>query len=639
LFAAMTWLVAMAVLTCAPVDVAAFEVAPARAYQVADLPVTLTVTAVGPDGEPAAYCGTATLEGAVRLDGDRLVPVDEITFTGGTATVTEVLVEDDGVTVRAGAVESTWIPDLRRLPGVVSILPPLFAIVLAIVFRQALLALFFGIWIGALFIHGWNPFTALLRCFDTYLPQTLVDSGHAAIVLFTMALGGMVGVIARSGGTQALVDAISRRARSRRSGMLTAWASGLIVFFDDYANCLLVGNTVRPFTDKLRVSREKLAYIVDSTAAPVATIALVSTWIGYQVGLFEDTFGTDKYGLAGKGYDLFLDILPYSFYSIFTLAFVAMIAVSMRDFGPMLSAERRAVETGELLRPGAQPLMDRELTDLATHARGGHWLTAIVPVASVILIVVIGLYASGRQALGEAASGAGLRTIIASADSYAVLLWAAFGGSVIALAMALGFRRLSLGDGVEAWVGGVKSMVMAVLILVLAWGLGTICKDYLLTGPWLLSQVQPSPHWLPAITFAVSAVIALATGSSFSTMAIVIPIAGPMAWELTGAASGLDAQVVESIRFATMAAVLGGAVFGDHCSPISDTTIMSSMSTAADHIDHVRTQAPYALLCGLVAVAVGFVPAGYGVSPWLTLPLGLVLLGAIVRLAGRRAEG
>jgi Na+/H+ antiporter NhaC len=628
----MTALLTVLALLCQPPpDLDHFEITSKRDYQVSELAVDLTITAVDKDGKTIeGYCGPATVAGAIERKEGKLVPITSTgSFSNGVATLNGAHIEDEMV-VTAGEVRGAFSPSsLRSIPGFLSILPPLFAIALAILLRQALIALFAGIWLGALFIHGYHPIEALIRTFDTYLPAMLTDSGHAAIIVFTMALGGMVGVLSRSGSTRALVDAISKKAKTRRSGMLTSWGAGLVVFFDDYANCMLVGNTLRPLTDRLKISREKLAYIVDSTAAPVATVAVVSTWIGYQVGLLDEIF-------EGNAYDLFLQLLPYSFYSFFTIAFVLMMSATARDFGPMLRAERRAL-AGEVLRPGATPLMDRDLTDLEPpHDTVPTWHPAVISITSVLAIVFVGLYVSGLQATDD--PDAGIRDIIANADSYAVLLWASFGGGIIAVVTVVVTKALDFNQAFESWITGIKAMVVAVLILILAWGLGTICKDYLMTGPWVLDQFQPSPALVPVLTFFVCALIALATGSSFSTMAIVIPIAGPMAWALTSADPSLDPSTVESIRFGTLAAVLSGAVFGDHCSPISDTTIMSSMSAAADHVDHVRTQAPYAIVCASVAAVVGFVPAGYGISPWITLPLGIAILFCILRFVGKRAE-
>jgi len=645
---AMSWMVtaALALTAGAPAPQHKVEVSAVRDYQVASLPYSLKISAqqLAAKQDPAAkkptyepYCGKAQVSGLVRVNAGVESPLTVTDSFCGEITLNSVRVKGEAVKVTVGqgdaAAHATWKSKLRNVPGILSLIAPLFAILLALAFRNALIALLAGVWMGALFIHGYNPLTAAMRTFDTYLAGSLGDKDHAAVIMFTMALGGMVGIITRSGGTRALVDAIAKRASTRRSGMMTTYVSGVAVFFDDYANCLLVGNSVRPFTDKMRISREKLSYIVDSTAAPVSTIALISTWVGFQVDLL------DKLPSNKSGYDIFLGLLPYSFYSLFTLAFVFFIAWTVRDFGPMLRAERRAFKLGQVLRPGAKPLMDPELSEMqAAQPTGGHWITAVLPIVSIVVLVMAGLYYSGRQALGADASGASLRAIVGSADSYAVLLWASFGGSVIAMAIALSKKTMTASQSVEAWLAGAKAMAMAIFILVLAWTLGDICKNHLLTGPWLISQVDPSPKLLPVITFVLSAVIALATGSSFSTMAIVIPIAGPLVWAATGGDITAATDAEWTIRYATMAAVLSGAVFGDHCSPISDTTIMSSMSAASDHVDHVRTQSPYAFVCAGVAAVFGFIPAGFGVSPLISLPLGLIALFLIVRFFGKPVD-
>jgi Na+/H+ antiporter NhaC len=616
------WLVIVA-------SLAGFQIAPTRDYQVGDLPVELTVRAVDASGAiDTSFTGTAQVTGVEGIS--TIGP-----FVSGEFRLEKAHLRGDTVRVSANGISGEQT--LRTLPGAFSLLPPVFAILLAIATRRALIALFAGIWLGALLINDYNPLLALLRCFDTYLPAQVGDPGNAQMILFTLALGGMVGIVTRSGGSQALVDAVSHRVRTRRSGMLASALAGIVIFFDDYANCLLVGNTVRPFTDARRISREKLSFLVDSTAAPISTLALVSTWTGYQLGLIGDA-GVE---LPAGAYGTFLAMLPYSFYPIFMLAFVFIIAASQRDFGPMLAAERRALSTGQLVRPGSSPLQDKELTEMRPEdGRVLHWQNGAIPIAVVIITVIAGLYFVGARALGDGAANASLREIISASgdEAFKVLLWASFGGGVVGLLTALVTGALTIDQSVDAWISGVKAMTMAILILVLAWAIGDICKNHLLTGPWLLSQVRPSPHWLPVITFVVSGFIALATGSSFSTMAIVIPIAAPMVWAVTGDGSGMSDAAVWSSRYATLAAVLAGSVFGDHCSPISDTTVMSSMACAADHIDHVRTQMPYAVLCGGVAAAVGFVPSGFGISPLITLPIGIGLLAAAVFLLGRRAD-
>ncbi len=617
----------VALLTCpSAVAPSSFSIETVPVHQVADLPRTLTIIALDDNRDPLpTFCGSVNAIGLTQESGLEESAVTTVgPFIGGQAVIENANWQGN-FRLRSDVREWTLGDDTRQIPGILSILPPLLAIGLAIIFRQALIALFAGIWIGAVFIHGYNPLTGLVRTFDTYLPRAVGDTDHAAIILFTLSLGGMVGILSRSGATKALVDRIATRAKTRRSGMLAAWAAGLVVFFDDYANCMLVGNTLRPLTDRLKISREKLAYIVDSTAAPIATIAVVSTWIGFQLSQFEGV-------VPGEPYDIFLELLPYSFYSFFTIAFVLLIASTGRDFGPMLKAERRALG-GKILRDGAVPLVDRELTEMSELASGGRARDALFSVGAVVIIVFVGIYVSGQNAVGSEAS---LREIIANSNSYAVLLWAGFGGSLIALLSTSISKTLSPSMGIEAWVGGLKAMLMAVLILVLAWGIGDICKNELLTGPWVLSQIDPNPRFIPVLTFVICGFIALATGSSFSTMAIVIPIAGPLAWTLTGPDSVVfNTAAVDSIRYGTLAAVLSGSVFGDHCSPISDTTIMSSMASASDHVDHVRTQAPYAFTCAIVTAIIGFVPAGYGISPYISIVAGLAILVVLIRFTAK----
>lgn len=530
----------------------------------------------------------------------------------------------------------------RVLPGWVAVLPPILAIALALVTRQVLVSLVLGSWIGCLMLEGWNPFAALLRFGDRFLVDALAQPDHASIVLFTTILGGMVGVMARGGLTEGVVHALRRRVGGRRGGQLATAAMGTAIFFDDYANTLLVGTTMRPFTDRLRISREKLAYLVDSTAAPVATVAVISTWVGFEVGLIQDALeGLQR---SDGAYEFFLKSLPYSFYPWLTLVCVYALAGTGRDFGPMLRAERRAVTTGAVLRPGSRPASetlgdggrppanvgDEDVSEPVNPVMG------LLPIVTVILTTAFGLWFDGRRAaLAAGADPSNLREVLGRADSFAVLMWAALTGTVVAVVVVVGLRRLDLRSSVDGFVDGCRAMLIAVTILLLAWSLSAVCEE-LQTAPYLVELCRGalSARLLPAITFVLAAAVSFATGTSWGTMAILMPLVFPLGALLPGL-EGLSDATATGIHLASTSAVLAGAVFGDHCSPISDTTIMSSLATGSDHVDHVRTQLPYALTVGAIALVCGYLPIGWGLSPWFALLFGFGLLGAVVWLVAK----
>ncbi|MFQ5753756.1 MAG: Na+/H+ antiporter NhaC family protein, partial [bacterium] len=473
------------------------------------------------------------------------------------------------------------------------------------------------------------------KTIDTYLINSLADADHAAILIFSLTLGGMVGVMSKAGGTQGIVQKLSKYANHPRGGQLATWAMGVFIFFDDYANTLIVGNTMRPFTDRLKISREKLSYIVDSTAAPVASIALVSTWIGFQIGLIDQAFNV--LNLSHNAYNIFLQSIPFATYSILAIIFVFLIGITLRDFGPMRQAELRAANSGKLLRDGAQPLTDSAALDMIADEKTPlRWYNALIPIAVVILVTIMGLYFNGKVALGEAANTAKIGEIFGAANSFAVLTWAAFSGLFVATVLSLGQKLLTLNESINAIIGGYKSMLLAAMILILAWAIGDICKD-LHTADYVieLSEGILSPHIIPFVTFAVAAFISFSTGTSWATMTILTPIVIPIAYRLPIGA-GVTAHLSHEILIGTVGAVLSGSVLGDHCSPISDTTIMSSMASAADHVDHVRTQLPYAILVGIVASLTGYLPNGWGLNTYLSLFLGVMILVGIVFLVGKK---
>ncbi len=535
-----------------------------------------------------------------------------------------------------------------------SILPPLLAIVLAMVLREVVVSLVAGVWLGATFIHGYNPLVGLLRTADTYAVGALAEADHASIVIFSLVLGGMIGVIARSGGARGMAELVVHVARTRLRGALATWLMGVVIFFDDYCSALLVGTTMRPITDRLRISREKLSFLVDALAAPVSSFAVVSSWVGVQVGYIADQYAA--LGIEGDPYIVFLETLPRRFYPLLTVAFGFLIIVLKRDFGPMWAAENRAVVDGHVSRPGADVANDFELQALLPSEKPirARWLHGAIPIALVVVVAIVGMYVTGSDRLAEARDAAlaardvasdaealavanrqielsepTLRNILAKASSLKSLLWAALLGGLLAILMSMGQRILTLREAMEAWVAGVRSIALAVMILVLAWSIGDVCQE-LHTAAFLIGAIGGwmPPTLLPAAVFVIAACVSFATGTSWGTMGILFPLVVPLAHQL--APEGSD------IVLGSVAAILSGAVWGDHCSPISDTTIMSAMSSSCDLVDHVRTQLPYALAVGGVSLVVGEVATGLGIwgAP-IGLVLGALLLVVLVRFIGK----
>ncbi|HSW36281.1 MAG TPA: Na+/H+ antiporter NhaC family protein [Candidatus Limnocylindrales bacterium] len=504
--------------------------------------------------------------------------------------------------------------------GFLSILPPLTAIVLAIATRQVYISLFIAIWLGATFLTA-NPVEGFFRSIDTYMLAKIADAWYIAILIFTMVIAGTLGLVTRAGGAQAIANVLARKAKTARGGMLSAWLMGMIIFFDDYASCLIAGNTARPITDKVNISREKLSYIIDSTAAPVATIALISTWIGFELGVIGE--GYAAIGMEDVPvYLIFLQSIPFRFYSIFTLALVLILSITMKDYGPMYDAEVRARTTGKLLRDGAEPLSATDTAVLQPEEGTPlRWFNFVIPIAVIIVSTFIGLYIHGGGA------EVGWMTAFGDADSSIVLLWASSLGALVTVVMVLIQRIVPLHDAIDTLINGAKSVFPALIVLVLAWTLSSVTEE-LGAAEYLVGLVQAagiSAALLPFLIFLISCLVSFAMGTSWGTMGIVTPLAIPVAYAIGG----------PDFLIPTLAAVLTGAIFGDHCSPISDTTILSSTGAGSDHIDHVRTQLPYAVTGAVVAGVFGFIPAGLGVHPLISIVVGLIVLIVFVKLVGK----
>jgi Na+/H+ antiporter NhaC len=521
------------------------------------------------------------------------------------------------------------LPEAAR-QSVWSLLPPAVAIFLALWARQVVVSLFLGVWLGATMLAG-DPWHGFLRVVDTNLREALADPDHVSILLFSMLLGGMVAVMSRSGGTAGVVERLEPLATTARRSQIVTWLMGVAIFFDDYSNTLVVGHAMRPVTDRHRVSREKLAFLVDSTAAPVACVAVVSTWVGYQVSVLGDALQAGGSDL--NPFSVFLTSVPAAFYPFAALALTLSVAVSRRDMGPMLAAERRAAR-GALLADRSRPLADFDTTALEPEAETPRrWFNAALPVVGVVFVTLTGLWVTGKAALEADHSGpVGLAEVIGASDPFTVLLWGSLVGLSLAIVLAVAQGLLTVEESMDATVAGFKSMLIAVVVLTLAWSLGRVCTD-LGTADWLKEAVGPHlpPVLLPAAVFIVAAAVSFSTGTSWGTIAILTPLAVPL---LLRAAP--DSAMLLS---ATVSAILGGSVFGDHCSPISDTTVMSSMASNCDHVDHVRTQLPYALLAAGSALVFGYLPMGvFGLSVWFALPLTIVGVVGLFWLLSRPVD-
>jgi len=544
----------------------------------------------------------------------------------------------------------TYVKEVRPMPLWLSVIPPLLVIALALIFKEVVSSLIVGIFSGAVIaahfaLDGTGALSGFLRAIDSYMVQAMSDEGHVSVIAFSTLIGGIVAVISKNGGMQAVVDRISKRANSPKSGQFATWFLGIGIFFDDYANTLVVGNTMRPLTDRLRISREKLSYIVDSTAAPIAAIALITTWIGAELGYIQtalDTINADSTLIESGPYSIFLSSLQYSFYPVFALVFIAILIMQNRDFGPMYGAEVRAREEGVADRVDADISGELEAFAHDEDIRL-RMSNAIIPILVVILGTVAGLWYTGTLASAdENLSGMTftrkLSLIIGNSDSYKALLWSSMFGLITAVLLSTLRGALSFRDGISASISGFKAMVPAVVILILAWSLAALTEE-MHTADYLagLAEGNLATWAVPAITFILSALVAFSTGSSWGTMAIIYPIMLPLSFTLA-IEQGMAVGEAMEILVNSTSCVLAGAVLGDHCSPISDTTILSSLATRCDHIQHVRTQLPYALTVGVVALLFTLVSALFD-SPWyINFPVGIAVLYFVVSLLGKKVE-
>ena len=530
--------------------------------------------------------------------------------------------------------------------GIFTLIPPIVAILLAFITKNVVISLFIGVLSGGFILNltGFNVFGALTQAFLDFINRalnSLSDPWNAGIVMQVLVIGGVINLVAKMGGAKAIAEALAKKAKTAKSAQLITWFLGICVFFDDYANSLIVGPIMRPVADKMKISRERLAFIIDATAAPIAGLAIISTWIGLEVSLISEGF--ESIGVEASGFGVFLQTIPYRFYNILILAFIVITIITLREFGPMRKAEISARKLKDLT--------NEEIAVTSSHMdelepKEGVKLSiwnAIVPIGALIISAIVAFYYSGYSSImagddiaikaivtNSPLSFKAILEVFAASDASIAILQSAIFSTVVAIVMAVWKKIFTISEAIEVWIDGMKGLIITGVILILAWSLGSVIKE-LGAAEYLVEALNGAipAFLLPSLIFILGAIISFSTGSAYGTMSILMPLAIPLAYKI---------NPEMSFVIVSTSAVLTGAIFGDHCSPISDTTILSSMGAGCSHIDHVKTQMWYALFVAAITILFGYIPAGFGLPIYIVLPMSCVALFIGVMIFGKKVE-
>lgn len=533
--------------------------------------------------------------------------------------------------------------------GILTLIPPIVAIILAFLTKNVIISLFIGILSGSFLIKliDHSLFSALIQSFLDFVSRalnSLADPWNAGIILQVLVIGGVIHLVAKMGGAKAVAEALARKAKNARSTQLVTLLLGIAVFFDDYANSLIVGPIMKPVADKMRISRERLAFIIDATAAPIAGLAIISTWIGLEVGLINDAF-TNGIGQQVDAFGVFLQTIPYRFYNILIIFFVFITSFLLKDFGPMYKAEiearRRDLKAEKEVAADNNKIDNSEL-EPKEGIKLSIW-NAIIPIGTLIITALICFYFSGyssimagedialQQLMGNSPfSLSAIQQAFSASDASVALFQSALVASIVTIIMGVLKGIFTLSEAIDTWIDGMKPLIITGVILILAWSLSSVIKE-LGTAKYLVSLLSGTlPYFLlPSLIFILGAVISFATGTAYGTMGILMPLAIPLAFSIN---TDMGYVIVSA------SAVLTGAIFGDHCSPISDTTILSSMGSGCNHIDHVKTQMPYALFVAVITIVFGYIPAGFGLAWYIVLPIALLAVYIGVQILGKKVD-
>lgn len=500
--------------------------------------------------------------------------------------------------------------------GILSVVPPLLTIALAIITKEVLLSLFLGVFTGCMIIVNWNPFTALEELVvilvggyddtgDFVLSGVLTDPWNVQVLLIVTMLGGLIGLLVRSGASLAFGNLLSKKVTTKRGAQITTWVVGMMIFFDDYFNCLTTGAIMRPVSDRYGISREKLSYIIDSTAVGICLVAPLSSWIAFISSLIATSFVS--LGIEQNGYTTFLMTIPYNYYAWLSLIMVLMVAIFKLDFGPMAKAEKRTAETGLLCdKTFSGGEADEDDFSSIEVSQDGKSVDLLAPI-----LLLIGLALIFMLYTGNFFETRDLIDTLNNLDGMLALVYAIFISIVFAI-IFYKIRGLSkVGESMIAFITGAKSMLFVIFLLTFAWGIGWVC-DILGTAYYVadLFVGNVPAAVVPLILFVFACGMTFSTGATWGTYAIMIPLAIPLA-------VAMDINVVVCI-----ATIIGGGGFGGHCSPLADTAILSSAAANIRHTDHIKTQIPYSITCA-IAASIGYLVSGF-VDGWF-IPLAITL--------------
>ena len=497
------------------------------------------------------------------------------------------------------AAEEAAAPENMFINTFWSLVPPIIAIVLALLTKEVYSSLFVGIVGGALMLNNFNLENTMNRVFSGGFITSVTDAYNMGILVFLVLLGMIVALINKAGGSKAFGQWAETHIKTRIGAQLATICLGILIFIDDYFNCLTVGSVMRPVTDKHRISRAKLAYLIDATAAPVCIIAPVSSWAAAVAGFAED----------GEGLNLFIRAIPYNFYALLTIVMMICIVKMKIEYGPMKRFEQNAIEKGDLFS-GKNPYENSEAKEENQESKG-RISFLLVPVILLIVFCVLGMLYTGGFFSGE-----GFVEAFSNSDASVGLALGSFFAIFVTIIFYLITGAMKFRDMMEALPNGFKAMVPAILILIFAWTLKDITID-LGAKEFVYNLVNGSAkgfqNFLPAIIFAVACLLSFATGTSWGTFGMLIPIVQNVF------------PAGNALSIVCISACMAGAVCGDHCSPISDTTIMSSAGAQCDHVNHVNTQLPYAITCAAVSF-VAYIISGFVPNWYIALPIGIVLM-------------